>query len=129
MTTKNEPLPSIQARIEELQNSIAEKEEKIKSRSRQLKKELEAELSPIEFVKRHPLKAAGTTFVAGLLLAKALKGRKGPSNPVQKESRIRPDSFPSQNKSALTTLGIDVLRSVKDLGFTYLQRYIDKKIK
>jgi hypothetical protein len=129
MTTKNDPLPSIQARIEELQNTITEKEEKIKNRTRQLKDELETELSPVEFVRRHPFNAAGITFVAGVLLARALKGGRNTSGPVRIDTPAVSDSCSSQNKSALASIGFEVLRTAKDLGFTYLQRYIDKKIK
>ena len=53
MTTKNEPLPSIQARIEELQNTIVEKEKQIKSRALHLSDNLKAEIAPIEIVKKY----------------------------------------------------------------------------
>ncbi|MEI6848213.1 MAG: hypothetical protein WCK32_09340 [Chlorobiaceae bacterium] len=124
-------MPSIQARIEELQHTIAEKEEQIQTRAQQLKKNIEAELSLLEFIRKHPFKAAVTSFSTGFLLAMVVKKRKKKCNPVPQDSCIIMEnpSLKSQNNSALNTIGLDVLRSVKDLGFTYLQRYIDKKIK
>jgi hypothetical protein len=125
MTTKNDPLNSIQARIEELQNTIAEKEKQIKSRALDLSDNLKAELAPMEIVKKYPFQTAGITFVTGLLLTRALRGRKTTL------STETPDCYPapSQRNSALSTLGLDVLRSAKDLGFSYLQKYIDRKLK
>ncbi len=125
MTTKNETLSGIQARIEELQSSILEKEEQIKSRAQHLKDDLKNEISPVEMVKKYPFQATGVTFVAGLLITRALKGLRKSSLSVQSEQSYSP----SQSNSALYTIGLDVLRSAKDLGFSYLQRYIDSKIK
>ncbi len=51
MTTKNEPLNSIQARIEELQNTIAEKEDQIRSRALHLSESIKAELEPCRLSK------------------------------------------------------------------------------
>ncbi|MFZ4524422.1 MAG: hypothetical protein ACOYOE_02465 [Chlorobium sp.] len=125
MTTINEPFVGIQARIEELQDTIAEKEEQIKTRARILKEEI----SPMKFIRQHPFEFAGTSFLAGLLLTSALKSHRGPS--VQKDRPLATTSpfIPAQSKTALSTIGLEVLRSVKDLGFTYLQRYLDNKIK
>ena len=133
MTTPNEPLQSIQARIEELQNTITEKEEQIKARARNLKDELQGELeaqfSPEEIVRKHPFQAAGTAFVTGLVIARLLKGGRYPSEPAKQKHTAQQERLPSPEKSALYTIGLEVLRSAKELGFTYLQRYIDKKIK
>lgn len=131
MTTKNDPLHSIQARIEELQNTITEKEEQIKKRTHRLKDDLEAELSPVKIVRKHPLQAVGVSFCVGLLFTRALAGRgRGSSTPLQPEPFASSEySRPQQNHSALYAIGLDVLHSAKDLGFSYLQRYIDKKIK
>ena len=125
MTTKNEPLSSIQARIEELQNTISEKEEQIKSRALHLSDSIKEELAPMEIVKKYPFQATGITFLTGLLFIRALRGRK------TTQSTEKPDCYPaqSQRNSALYTIGLDVLRSAKDLGFGYLQKYIDKKLK
>ncbi|WP_076792038.1 hypothetical protein [Chlorobium sp. KB01] len=129
MTTKNEHLSGIQARIEELQNTITEKEAKIKARSRQFKDDLEAELSPVELVRRYPLKAVATTFIAGFLVTRSLKGPRNPRKTMPADSCVAQESSSSQNSKALAAIGLDILRSAKDLGFTYLQRYIDKKIR
>ena len=129
MTTKNDHLHSIQARIEELQNTIAEKEEQIKNRTSRLKHDLEAELSPMNIVRKYPFNAAGATFIAGLLLSKALRGNRTNSTPLQQAISSPTNLLPSQHKSAWSTIGLEALRSAKDLGFTYLQRYIDKKFK
>ena len=129
MTTTNEPLTGIQARIEELQNTITEKEEQIKARARKLKDELKEEISPIKFIRKHPFEVAGTTFLAGMLLIKALRGQKSSPARIEHTPLNTPHFLPSQSKNTLSTIGLEILRSVKDLGFTYLQRYLDKKIK
>ncbi len=129
MTTTNEPLVGIQARIEELQNTIAEKEEQIKTRARKLKEGLQEEISPTKFIRRHPFETVGTSFLAGLLITTALRSHRSPS--AQEEGQLNTTSqfIPTQGKTALSAIGLEVLRSVKDLGFTYLQRYLDNKIK
>ncbi len=129
MTTKNEHLSSIQARIEELQNTIEEKEAQIKARGRHLKEELEDELSPAELVRKHPLQAAGLSFLTGVLLARALKGNRARRSAANTEACTTIEAAPSPTSSALAAIGLDVLRSVKDLGFSYLQRYIDNIIR
>jgi len=125
MTTKNEPLNGIQARIEELQNTIAEKEDQIRSRALHLSDSIKEELAPMQIVKKYPFQAAGITFVTGLVLTRALRGSK------RTPSTEQTDCYPlqPQRNSALYTIGLDVLRSAKDLGFSYLQKYIDSKIK
>jgi hypothetical protein len=129
MTTTNEPLVGIQARIEELQHTIAEKEEHIKTRARILKEELKEEISPIKFVRQHPFEFAGTSFLAGLLLTSALRSHRSPSAQGERPLTTTSQFIPAQSKTALSTIGLEVLRSVKELGFTYLQRYLDNKIK
>jgi len=127
MTTTNEPLASIQARIEELQNNIAEKEAQIKARTRKLKEEIETELSPVKLVKMYPFSSTGITFVAGLLIGKALRGSRSATTPAVQEACAAGVRSPSNQKSALSTIGLEALRSAKELGFACLQRYIDKK--
>ncbi|MEI7933496.1 MAG: hypothetical protein WCH30_00360 [Chlorobiaceae bacterium] len=128
MTTTNEPLVGIQARIEELQNTIAEKEEQIKTRARKLKTELQEEISPIKLIRQHPFEAVGTSFFAGLLLIAALRSHRRPAAQEERQLTTTSQLIPTQSKTALSAIGLEVLRSVKDLGFTYLQRYLDKKI-
>ena len=129
MTTTNEPLFGIQLRIEELQNTIAEKEEQIKTRARILKEELQEEISPTKFIRQHTFETIGTSFLAGLLITTALRSHKSPSAQGEPPLTTTSQFIPTQGKTALTTIGLEVLRSVKDLGFTYLQRYLDNKIK
>ena len=128
--TTNEHLDGIQARIEDLQNTIAEKEEQIRQRARHLKEDLQAELSPLEVIKKHPLEAAGTVLAVGFLLGRAIKPSAKPSSIEATDILSAPPvHHPSPAKIAMGTIGVDILRSAKDLGFTYLQRYLDRKIR
>jgi hypothetical protein len=129
MTLTNEPLVGIQARIEELQNTIADREAQIKARTRKLKEGIETELSPVELVRKHPFTFTGVIFFTGLLLGKALRGSKRSSTPTAQTACASAERLPSNQKSALSAIGLETLRSAKDLGFSCLQRYIDKKIK
>ncbi|MEI8032798.1 MAG: hypothetical protein WCH05_05600 [Chlorobiaceae bacterium] len=129
MTTKNEQLHSIQARIEELQNTIEEKEAQLKTRGRHLREELEGELSPDKLIRNHPFQAIGLSFVAGLLVTRALKGKKSRRPAATGEACTVVEAAPSATSTALAGIGLEVLRSAKDLGIGYLQRYIDRKIK
>ncbi|MBV5329418.1 MAG: hypothetical protein JZU65_17640 [Chlorobium sp.] len=129
MITNNEPLNSIEARIEELHNTIAEKEEQIKTRTRQLKDDIQTELDPATVVRRHPFEIAGSIFVTGILIGRSVKSMMGPSRKHQSNTASASDSVPAKAPTQLSVLGIDILRSVKDLGFTYLTHYLDKKIK
>ena len=130
MTTPNEPIVGIQARIEELQNTITEKEEQIKMRTRKLAANLKEEISPENIIRKHPGKAASAAFLAGLLLTRTLRGYGNPSIRVEHTQHAAPSHHIStQSKTALSTIGFEVLRSVKDIGFTYLQRYLEKKIR
>ncbi len=128
MTPSNEPLAGTQARIEELRNTIAEKEAQIKTRGRKLKEEIEAELSPMELVRKHPFPATAIVFAAGLLLGKGVSGKKSTSLPSSQKACAPAKRSPSRTESALSAIGLEVLRTVKELGFASLQRYIDKKI-
>ncbi|NTW56506.1 MAG: hypothetical protein HGB20_05615 [Chlorobiaceae bacterium] len=131
MTTKNDTLHGIQARIEELQRTIAEKEKQIKARTRNLKEDIAEELSPEEIVKKHPFLAAGTTFTAGLIITKSLGGRRK-SQPVAKSpepSALQPEPTASRRKGVMYTIGLDVFHSLKDIGFKYLQGYVENKFR
>ncbi len=127
MITSNEPLIGIQARIEELHSTITEKEELIKARAITLKDGLREELSMENIVRQHPLQAAGITFIAGVLLTRKLTSH----NSISISPKFAaPQAITStQNKTALSTIGFEVLRSIKDIGITYFQRYLEKKIK
>jgi len=130
MTTPNEPLVGIQARIEELHNTITEKEEQIKMRTRKLAANLKEEISPENIIRKHPGKAAGAAFIAAFLLTRTLRGHRSPSIRVEHTQHSTPSqNLSTHSKTALSTIGFEVLRSVKDIGFTYLQRYLEKKIR
>ncbi|TLU82049.1 MAG: hypothetical protein FDX30_11180 [Chlorobium sp.] len=129
MTTKNDSLHSIRTRIEELQNTIAEKEKQIKARTRHLKEDIAEELSPEEIVRKHPFLAAGTTFTAGLILTKTIGGRKKRSPVDKPETKALPQPVSSQRRSVLYTVGLDVFHSLKDIGFGYLQHYLENKFR
>jgi hypothetical protein len=131
MTTPNEHLIGIRARIEELHDTITEKEEQIKARTRKLKEELKEEISPENIIRKHPGKATGAAFLAGLLLTRTLRGHRNPSILVEHTQQHPTSShhLSAQSKTLLSTIGFEVLRSVKDIGFTYLQRYLEKKIR
>ncbi len=128
MTTTNEPLDGIQARIEELQKSIANREAQIKARTRKLKEEIEAELSPVKIVEKHPFAVTTVFFAAGLLLGKAVRGKKSTSAPIRPVTCAQGERSASRSESALSAIGLEALRSAKELGFACLQRYIEKKI-
>jgi len=124
--TTNDTLDGIQARIEDLQNTIAEKEEQIRDRARQLKEDLQTELSPEEIVRKHPFETAGAVLAAGFMIGRALKPS---SRKIRTATAAQPVQPSSSVRSAMGSIGIDILRSAKDLGFTYLQRYLDRKIR
>ncbi len=128
MTPINEPLDGIQARIEELQKSIAKREEQIKAKTRKLKEEIEAELSPVRIVEKYPFVVTTVVFAAGLLLGKAVRGTRRSSAPMGQVHCAPVERAPSRGENALSAIGLEALRSAKELGFACLQRYIEKKI-
>ncbi len=128
MTPTSDPLKGVQARIEELQKSIADREAQIKERTRKLKEEVEAELSPLKLVEKHPFTVMTGIFAAGLLLGKSVRGTKSASASITPEPCTQRERPPSRGESALSVIGLEALRSAKELGFACLQRYIDKKI-
>ena len=129
MEKKAEPLKNIEARIHELENSIREREKQLKDRAGQFKKELQQELSPEEVVRKYPWQATGVSLLFGILAGKVL--RAVVSSPPHKNTQqaSKPKSEPSELKSAVSSIGIDVLRSGKDLAFNYLKHYLDDKMK
>ncbi len=128
MTPINEPLDGIQARIEELQKSIAKREAQIKAKTQKLKAEIETELSPVKIVGKHPFAVTTVVFAAGLLLGRGVRGARRTSAPMGEVHCAPAERSPSRTESALSTIGLEALRSAKELGFACLQRYIDKKI-
>lgn len=129
MEKKAEPLKSIEARIHELENSIHEREKQLKDRAGQFKKELQEELSPEELVRKYPLQTTGISLAFGFLAGKVLRSVISPSSHKNVQPASKPKSEPSELKSAVASIGIDVLRSGKDLAFNYLRHYLDNKMK
>lgn len=137
MTQRNEPLQSIQSRIEELQDTIARKEQAIRQRSRQLHHDIETELSPAELVRKHPLPAAGLSLLAGLLAGRAIKRTASSPTPSPRQASpaaeqagsMPPRAQSSRAGSAAREIGLELLNAGKDLAINYLQGYIDSRLK
>ncbi len=129
MEKKAEPLKHIEARIHELEQSIHEREKQLKDRAGQFKKELQEELSPEELVKKYPLQTTGASLVFGFLAGKILRSVISPSSHTNAQPASKPKSESSELKNAVASIGIDVLRSGKDLAFSYLKHYLDNRIK
>lgn len=137
MTQRNEPLQSIQSRIEELQNTIASKEQAIRQRSRQLHHDIETELSPAELVRKHPFPAAGLSLAAGLLVGRTIKRaaspRKAaprPAAPIaQPHEAVPQQASTSRAGNAAREIGLELLNAGKEMAINYLQGYIDSKLR
>lgn len=128
MIPTNDPLDDIQARIEKLQKSVAHREAQIKARASKLKEDIETELSPVKLVKKHPFQATALGFAAGLLLGTCVRSKSRSTASMGPVNCAPVERSPSRPESALSTIGLEALRSAKELGFAFLQRYIDKKI-
>ncbi|NTW51884.1 MAG: hypothetical protein HGB22_04785 [Chlorobiaceae bacterium] len=129
MTTANDPIKSIQSRIDELEQTISEKGEQIKSRTKQLKEELQDELSPAELIRKHPLEAAGASFVGGVILGRVIKAVVSPSH---KSHAVKPLPAERSNSTLSATIGIigvELLHTAKDLGIAWIKSYIEEKKK
>lgn len=129
MEKKAEHLKSIDARIRELEQSIREREAELKQRAGRFREELQAGLTPEEIVRKYPLQAAGGSLLAGFLAGKIIRSILSPSSQKTAPPPDTAQNKPSGLRSALGTLGIDVLHSGKDLAFTYLKHYLDNRMK
>ncbi len=129
MGKKVEPLKNIEARIHELENSIHEREQQLKERAGRFKEELQEEMSPVELIKKYPLQLSGVSLAIGFLAAKIVRAVMTPSSRKSTQPASKPKSETSELKSAMSSIGIDVLRSGKDLAFNYLKHYLDNKMK
>ncbi len=129
MDKKTEPLKNIEARIHELEDSIHEREKQLKERAGQFKKELQEEFSPAELVKKYPFQTTGASLLFGFLAGKVMRSIVSPASRTSAQPVSQPKSEPSELKSAVASIGVDVLRSSKDLAFNYLKYYMDNKIK
>jgi hypothetical protein len=131
MITANEHIKSIQSRIDELEQTISERGEQIKSRAVNLKAELQEELAPEELIRRHPFKSTGSALLVGLLVGRAFKSVVAParrSAPVS-ESQPAKHREPSAMKVALATIGAEALYAGKDLAISWMKSYIEEKKK
>ncbi|PWW82255.1 hypothetical protein CR164_04380 [Prosthecochloris marina] len=129
MEKKAEPLKNIEARIHELENSIHERERQLKERAGQFKKELQAELSPTELIRKYPLQTTGASLLFGFFSGKIIRAIVSHPSHASAEPAAQSKNEPSELKSAVASIGIDVLRSSKDLAFSYLKHYLDSKMK
>ncbi|NTU57502.1 MAG: hypothetical protein HGB00_01065 [Chlorobiaceae bacterium] len=127
MTTANDPIKSIQSRIDELEQSIAERGEHIKARTLQLKEELQDELSPVELIRKHPVEAAGASFVTGVLLGRAIKSIVSPTPHRPSVQSDPADKQRSTLSATIGIIGIELLHTAKDLGIAWLKNYIEEK--
>ncbi|QEQ56504.1 hypothetical protein [Chlorobium phaeovibrioides] len=115
--------------MKELQSTIAEKEEQIRQRGHQLQHDIEAGISPKEMVKKHPLQSTAIFFVTGLLTGKVLRHlTRRPTTPTatKKTELSQPQAA---TDSSFSDIRMELLRSAKDLGVSYLQHYIDGKFR
>ena len=129
MEKKAEPLKNIEARIQELENSIHEREKQLRERAGLFKKELQEELAPAELVKKYPFQTTGLSLLFGFFAGKIIRSIVSPSPRANVQPSSPPQKEPSELKNAVASIGVDVLRSGKDLAFNYLKHYMDKKIK
>ncbi len=131
MTTANEHIKSIQSRIDELEQTISERGEQIKSRAVHLKAELQEELAPEEVIRRHPFKTTGSALLTGLLLGRAVRSLLTPSRRSAPVSERQPamQREPSTMKVALAAIGAEALYAGKDLAISWLRNYIEEKKK
>jgi hypothetical protein len=131
MTTANEHLKSIQSRIDELEQTISERGEQIKTRALNLKEELQDELAPEELVRKHPFKATGAALLTGLLIGRAAKSIVAPARGTVTVTENLPAARhePSALMVALSAVGAEVLHAGKDLAITWLRNYIEEKKK
>ncbi|AAM72990.1 MAG TPA: hypothetical protein DEB17_10700 [Chlorobaculum sp.] len=139
MTKANDPIKNIQSRIDELEQTINERGEQIRKRTRQLKEDLQAELSPMEMLKRHPVEAAGASFVTGIVAGRVIRslfGRKPRAAAIQPSAESAPQAAhapqqkqPSQIGVAVGAIGVELLHAAKDLAVTWLKSQVEAKKK
>jgi hypothetical protein len=129
MTTANDPIKSIQSRIDELEQTISERGEHIKARTTQLKEEIQEELSPAELIRKHPLEAAGVSLVTGIVLGRAIRGIVSPSHKSPAVSSSAADKQHSTFRATIGVIGVELLNTAKDLGIAWIRNYIEEKKK
>jgi hypothetical protein len=129
MTNANDPIKSIQSRIDELEQTISERGEHIKARTTQLKEEIQEELSPAELIRKHPLEAAGVSLVTGIVLGRVIRGIVSPSQKSPVVSSSAADKQHSTLRATIGVIGVELLNTAKDLGIAWVKNYIEEKKK
>ena len=135
MTNANDPIKNIQSRIDELEHTISERGEQIRERTRHLKEDLQEELSPMELIKKHPVEAAGVSFVTGIVAGRAVRSL---FSPKQKSAYVASQAQPAPHAAlanqaspiavAAGAIGAELLHAAKDLAITWLKsRVADRK--
>lgn len=137
MTNAHDPLKSIQSRIDELEQTISERGEQIKARTQQLKEDLQDKLSPVEQIKKHPVKSAALSFVTGLVAGRIVRGLIGPKQPkptgmeaISAETGPKEPAAsakPSPLKEAMGSIGIELLHTGKDLAISWVKNQLDAR--
>ncbi len=129
MANKTEPLKSTEAKIQELENRIRDREEQLRKRTGRFKKELQQELSPEELVRRYPFRTTGLSLLIGFFTGKLIRKALSRQPQQRTETDRSQRKEPSELKSALGSIGLELLRSGKDIAISYLKHSLDKKIK
>ncbi|MBN1929777.1 MAG: hypothetical protein JW764_09580 [Chlorobiaceae bacterium] len=151
MTTANDPLKSIQSRIDELEETISDRGEQIRARANQLKEELQEELSPMELIRKHPVESAGISFATGIVAGRIIrsvispKSRKmavpaAPQPPAAQPGRAeKPQPAPAERQAAkpsvmeaaldrssssgmaIGAIGVELIHALRDMAVTWIK--------
>jgi uncharacterized protein (DUF3084 family) len=134
MITANDPIRNIQSRIDELEKTISEKGEQIRARTRQLKEDMEEELSPMELIRKHPLEATGISFVTGIVAGRMIRTIVAPArNPVtvQPQPQAAPQAAQVKQTSPIAVaagaIGAELLHTAKDLTIAWIKTRVSEK--
>ena len=137
MSNVNDPIKNIQSRIDELEETISDRGEQIRERTRQLKEDLQEELSPMELVRKHPVEAAGASFVTGIVAGRIVRSFfSSKRQPAAKAIPVTPPSpqAPQAKQAspiavAAGAIGAELLHAAKDLAITWLKSRVAEKKK
>ena len=134
MSNAHDPIKNIQSRIDELEQTIADRGEQIKERTRQLKEDLQEELSPVEMLRRHPLEATGASFVTGIVAGRVIRSLVSPKRqPATVAPQIQPAPQTYQAKPASPiavaagAIGAELLHAAKDMAVAWLKSQVESK--
>ena len=134
MSNAHDPIKNIQSRIDELEQTIADRGEQIKERTRQLKEDLQEELSPVEMLRRHPLEATGASFVTGIVAGRVIRSL---VSPKRQPATIAPQTPPAPQATqprpaspiavAAGAIGAELLHAAKDMAVAWLKSQVESK--